>query len=134
MEHTNPPHPAFTYQYSAARHKEVESIRSKYLPRKESKLDRLRKLDSRVQSAGVIPALTIGIVGFLIFGIGMCFGLDVLAGAAWLAVLLCILGAAVMLPAYPVYKRIAAKAKTRLTPEILRLSEEIMKETNISKE
>ena len=117
----------FSYNYSAVRNKEVESIRRKYMPREESKLERLKKLDLRVQMAGTIESLCFGIVGALVFGIGMCFFLDVFAGAAWLTALLMVLGAVIMIPAYPIYRRIARKTKAELTPEILRLSEEIMK-------
>ena len=117
----------FNYTYSAARNKEVERIRRKYMPHEESKLERLKKLDLRVQMAGTIESLCFGIVGALVFGIGMCFFLDVFAGAAWLTALLMVLGAVIMIPAYPIYRRIARKTKTVLTPEILRLSEEIMK-------
>ena len=117
----------FSYNYSAARNKEVESIRRKYIPHEESKLERLKKLDLRVQMAGTIESLCFGIVGALVFGLGMCFFLDVFAGAAWLTALLMVLGAVIMIPAYPIYRRIARKTKTELTPEILRLSEEIMK-------
>ena len=117
----------FSYNYSAVRNKEVESIRNKYMPREESKFERLKKLDLRVQMAGTIESLCFGIVGALVFGIGMCFFLDVFAGAAWLTALLMVLGAVIMIPAYPIYRRIARKTKAELTPEILRLSEEIMK-------
>ena len=117
----------FNYTYSAARNKEVESIRNKYMPREESKLERLKKLDLRVQMAGTIESLCFGIVGALVFGIGMCFFLDVFAGAAWLSALFMIIGSLIMIPAYPIYRKIAQKTKAELTPEILRLSEEIMK-------
>ena len=117
----------FNYNYSAARNKEVERIRRKYMPEEESKLERLKKLDLRVQMAGTIESLCFGIVGALVFGLGMCFFLDVFAGAAWLTALLMVLGAVIMIPAYPIYRRIARKTKAELTPEILRLSEEIMK-------
>ena len=117
----------FSYNYSAARNKEVESIRKKYMPHEENKLERLKKLDLRVQMAGTIESLCFGIVGALVFGLGMCFFLDVFAGAAWLTALLMVLGAVIMIPAYPIYRRIARKTKTELTPEILRLSEEIIK-------
>lgn len=117
----------FSYNYSAARNKEVESIRRKYMPHEESKLEKLKKLDLRVQTAGTIESLCFGVVGALVFGIGMCFFLDVFAGAAWLTALLMVLGAVIMIPAYPIYRRIARKTKAELTPEILRLSEEIMK-------
>ena len=116
----------FNYTYSAARNKEVESIRNKYMPREESKLERLKKLDLRVQMAGTIESLCFGIVGALVFGIGMCFFLDVFAGAAWLSALFMIIGSLIMIPAYPIYRKIAQKTKAELTPEILRLSEEIM--------
>ena len=116
----------FSYNYSAARNKEVESIRNKYMPREESKFERLKKLDLRVQMAGTIESLWFGIVGVLIFGIGMCFFLDVFAGAAWLSALFMILGSLIMIPAYPIYRKIAQRTKAELTPEILRLSEEIM--------
>ena len=118
---------SFTYNYSAARNKEVESIRRKYMPREESKLETLKRLDYRVQSAGMIEGLCLGIIGALVFGIGMCFFLDVFAGAAWLTAILMICGTLLMIPAYPIYRRIARKTKAALTPEILRLSEEIMK-------
>lgn len=116
----------FTYQYSATQNREVENIRRKYLPQEESKIEILCKLDNHVRSAGMIPALCIGVIGCLIFGIGMCFGLDVFAGADWLSALFMILGSLIMIPAYPIYRRIARKTKAKLTPEILRLSEEIM--------
>ena len=121
----------FSYNYSAARNKEVESIRRKYMPREESKLERLKKLDLRIQMAGTIESLCFGIVGALVFGIGMCFFLNVFAGGAWLTALLMVLGAVIMIPAYPIYRRIARKTKAELTPEILRLSEEIMKSEKI---
>ena len=118
----------FTYKYSALQNKEVESIRRKYLPREESKFERLQRLDGRVQVAGVIPGLVTGVVGCLIFGIGMCFGLDVFSGADFMTVLFCIIGALFMLPAYPIYKHIANKTRATLVPEILRLSDEIIGE------
>ena len=117
----------FTYTYSAAQSREVEHIRRKYLPQEENKMETLRKLDNRVKSAGIIPSLSVGIVGCLIFGIGMCFGLDIFEGADWLSVLFGVLGVVVMLPAYAVHKHIAKKTKAELTPEILRLSDELMK-------
>ena len=117
----------FNYTYSAARNKEVESVRRKYMPHEESTLERLKKLDLRVQMAGTIESLCFGIVGALVFGVGLCFFLDVFEGGAWLSALFMIIGSLIMIPAYPIYRRIARKTKTELTPEILRLSEEIIK-------
>ena len=36
---------AFVYTYSAQSNKEIEKIRSKYLPKEESKLEKLIRLD-----------------------------------------------------------------------------------------
>ena len=117
----------FSYQYSAQKNKEVENIRNKYLPREKSDLETLRELDRRVQSAGMIESLTVGIIGCLIFGVGMCFGLGALVGESWIAALLGIVGVVVMIPAYPIYKHISKKTKEKLAPEILSLSEKIIK-------
>ena len=123
MENDN----VFTYQYSAKEKCEVEHIRKKYLPQEEDKLEGLRTLDRRVRLAGVIPALCIGVTGCLVFGIGMCFGLDVFAGTDLLTLLFLAIGIAAMLPAYPIYKRARKRAEAELTPEILRLADEILK-------
>lgn len=120
----------FTYQYSAKQAGEIERIRNKYLPEEESKLETLRKLDARAQSAGMIPALCIGVIGCLIFGVGMCFGLGVFGSITWPSLIFGGVGALTMLPAYPLYKRISRKTKERLSPEILRLSEELMNGQN----
>ncbi|MBR3894880.1 MAG: hypothetical protein IKJ35_07010 [Clostridia bacterium] len=117
----------FSYNYSAQRNKEVERIRRKYLPEEENKLETLKRLDLHVQTAGTVESLCLGIAGALVFGIGMCFFLDVFAGAAWLSALFMSIGTLIMIPAYPIYRRIARKTKAELTPEILRLSEEIIK-------
>lgn len=120
----------FNYTYSAKRNKEVESIRRKYLPHRESELDTLRRLDARVRMAGVIEGLCIGVIGALVFGIGTCFFLGVFAGFPWLTALLMIIGTFLMIPAYPIYRKKARKTRTELTPEILRLSEKIMNQRN----
>lgn len=118
---------SFTYNYSAARNKEVENIRKKYIPQEQSKIEMLKQLDNRVQTAGMIEGLCFGIIGALVFGIGMCFFLEVFAGVAWATALFMVIGTLLMIPAYPIYRHISRKTKAKLTPEILRLSEEIMK-------
>ena len=118
----------FTYRYSAEKMTEVEKIRSKYLPKKENKIERLRKLDNKVQTAGTVESLIIGILGSLVFGIGMCYGLDVFEGADWLTLLFGGIGVLMMLPAKEIHSRIARKTKAALTPEIIRISNEIIGE------
>lgn len=117
----------FTYKYSATQNKEVESIRKKYLPKEEEdRLEALRRMDRAVQNAGVIEGITVGTLGCLTFGVGMCIGLNVLSGGPLWAVILGAVGIAIMLPAYGVYKKIAARTRARLVPEIIKLSEELI--------
>lgn len=117
----------FNYSYSAEKNTEVEKIRSKYTPREENDFEKLRRLDRRVESAGIVESLCLGIIGALVFGIGMCFFLDVFTGGALITALLMIAGTLMMLPAYPMCKRISKKTREELTPEILALSEKIIK-------
>ncbi|MBQ7356786.1 MAG: hypothetical protein IJW66_05215 [Clostridia bacterium] len=124
MENSN----SFNYQYSAKTNKEVENIRKRYLPAEETKLERLQRLDRKVREAGVIPSLCVGIVGALLFGVGMCFGLGALTGPAFLKFIFGITGTVVMLPAYPLFKYMSKMAKEKLSPEIIRLSDELMAE------
>jgi hypothetical protein len=114
----------FTYQYSAQESREAEAIRKKYMPKEMDKLARLRSLDKQVRMAGVIVALSLGIIGVLLFGVAMCFGLGVFEMGV-LAIPFGIVGVLFMAPAYPIYKHLHNKKKEELTTEILSLSEEI---------
>lgn len=116
----------FKYSYCAATNREVQEIRKKYLPREESKLEELKRLDSQVQEAGVLISLVLGIGGFLVFGLGICMTLDIITGGIILGVLLAILGSAGMIAAYPAGLIRKSKVRTKLTPRILQLTEEMM--------
>ena len=118
----------FSYNYNAKDHQEVLNIRSKYLPREESKLEELKRLDRTVQNSGVVAGLCIGIIGCLIFGLGMCLAMEVIGNAMWLGILVGLVGAVVMVTAYPVYRKQFAKVKAKLTPRILELAEQLSKE------
>ncbi|MBQ7779430.1 MAG: dihydropteridine reductase [Clostridia bacterium] len=118
----------FVYRYSAKENKEIQEIRKKYLPKEESKLDELKRLDGKVQNSGVIEALCVGIIGCLIFGTGMCLTMQVIGSGALLitlGVIVGLIGMGVMLAAYPIYRRMFAKAKEKYAPRILELTEEL---------
>lgn len=117
----------FEYTYSAKQQEVVKRIREKYVqtPKEEDKLERLRRLDAGVTQKGTIVSLIFGIVGTLIFGTGMCcclvwnfFVIGVIVGA---------LGIICLSAAFPLYTHITKKERERIAPEILRLSEELMK-------
>ncbi len=117
----------FEYTYSAAQQEEVKKIREKYIsaPKEEDKLETLRRLDASVTKKGTILSLILGIVGTLIFGTGMCCCL--LWSMFVLGVFVGLVGLVGVSMAYPVYSHITKKEKERLAPEILRLSDELIK-------
>ena len=116
---------AFSYTYSATCNQEVLNIRKKYLPKEETKLEELKRLDHLVQNSGVTESLCAGIGGCLIFGLGLCLAMKVIGDLPWLGVLLGIVGTAGMIVAYPVNRRFRNKAKAEHTPRILELIAEL---------
>ena len=112
---------AFSYIYSAPEKHEVLSIRKKYLPREETKLEELKRLDSLVQNSGVTESLCAGIGGCLIFGLGLCLAMEVIGQMIWLGVILGLVGTVGMLAAFPAYRKYVNKAKAQHTPRILEL-------------
>lgn len=128
MENKEP----FCYIYSAAQQQEVEAIRSKYLPAEESPLERLRKLHSSAGQKAQAWAITLGIIGTLILGTGMSIfmtDLGALFGdlAMVIGILIGFAGLVLVAFAYPVYNRVLEKERKRIAPEILRLSDELLK-------
>ena len=125
----------FTYNYSAKKNSEVHEIRKKYLPARESKLEELKRLDNEVQSSGMVEALSAGIGGALVFGLGLCLAMEVIGSGLIciiLGVLLGIVGIIGMLAAYPINRKIFNKTKNKLTPRILELTAELTRQSDIS--
>lgn len=118
----------FSYQYSAKENAEVQAIRKKYLPKSESKLEELKRLDGVVQASGMIESLCAGIGGLLIFGLGMCLAMQVIGSGLVMMVigiLIGIVGMAGMLVAYPLYRKVFKRTKEKYTPRILELTAEL---------
>lgn len=116
----------FRYTYSAEGRGEVESIRKKYLPKEEDKMEQLRRLDESVGKKGMAISLMVGITGSLVMGLGMCCCM--VWGGVWFipGVLIGLTGIGGVAMAYPVYMRVTQKERERIAPEILRLTDELM--------
>lgn len=114
----------FTLTYSASQQEEINSIRKKYLPKEESKLDTLRRLDREVEKPGMIWSLIIGIVGALILGTGMCCTM-IWEGVFVLGIIVGVLGMLILSAAYPAYLKITKKQREKIAPQIIALSNEI---------
>ncbi|MBO7341869.1 MAG: hypothetical protein J6U87_04215 [Clostridia bacterium] len=125
MDNNNPTTKAFHYTYSPAQQSELKRIRAKYLPPEEDKMAQIRRLDARVYNKACICALIVGILGAMLFGLGLSLCL------VWqhlvLGAIIGVLGVSACLPAYPLYLSVTKKERDKVAPEILRLTEELLK-------
>lgn len=126
MENNNQ-HDSFSYTYSAKQQDEVKRIRQKYQPQEEDKMERLRKLDASVSKKASTVSIILGVIGTLIMGSGMSFAM--VGPTAWFipGIIIGVVGIAVIALAYPTYTHITKKERERIAPEILRLTDELMK-------
>lgn len=117
----------FTYTYSATQQAELKKIRQKYVPAEEDKMEHIRRLDQRVQDKGAMVSIVIGIIGVLMFGGGMSLCM-VLRGVWFIpGIILGLLGLVVAAAAYPIYNRVIQREREKIAPEIIRLTDELMK-------
>ena len=124
----------FNYKYTAPteeERKEIDSIRRQYFPKEktETKMDRLRRLDSLVKNTATIWSLCLGVIGTLIFGLGLTM---ILQWNSYWGILLMVIGIVPVAIAHPVYKAILKKYKKLYGEEILCLAEEILNEKDNS--
>lgn len=124
MENNNE---TFQYTYSAKEQEELKKIRQKYMPKEPNKMEQLRKLDHQVTQRGTAASIAVGIIGSLLLGIGMCCAM-VWMGVWFIpGIIIGIVGIAVVALAYPLYKHIIKKEREKIAPEIIRLTDELMK-------
>lgn len=118
---------SFHYTYSAPQQAEIKRIREKYAPDTpaEDKMERLRRLDKSVTTPGTVAALAVGIIGALIFGVGMCCTL-VWAELYFVpGIFIGLVGISGIAFAYPLFAHITKKRRQKLAPEILQLTDEL---------
>ena len=122
----------FTYTYSAQQQEEIKRIRKKYSAPEENKMDQLRRLDQRATQKAQAWAIAVGVIGALILGTGMSLAMTELSGflggtAMFIGIPVGLIGIVLVALAYPIYVRTLKKERQRIAPEILRLSDELMK-------
>lgn len=127
----------FNYTYSAKEQAEIKAIRNKYVKPEESedKMATLRRLDASVTSKATMISLICGIIGALVLGFGMSliltelsivFGISKIGGMIIGIIIGCI-GIVFICFAYPIYNRILKKERERIAPQIIHLTDELMK-------
>ena len=136
MENNNE-NKGFQYTYSAKEQAELKRIRDKYTAptETEDKMTRLRRLDASVTNTAQAVALVFGVIGTLILGFGMSLCMTDLAEifgshselAMVIGIIVGIVGGVLASLAYPIYNAIVKAKRKKLAPEIIRLTDELMK-------
>ena len=137
MDNKNQEQNGFTYTYSAREQAELKRIRDKYISptEDEDKMARLRRLDASVNNTAQTVALIFGVIGTLILGFGMSLIMTDLAAvlgisnnaAMIIGIIVGIVGGILASLAYPIYNAIVKAKRKKLAPEIIRLTDELMK-------
>lgn len=126
---------SFNYTYSAKEQEEIKAIRKKYVTPEETedKMAQLRRLDAGVYSKATTVSLIVGVIGTLIMGIGMSLILTDIGAmlgtvlSIIIGVSLGIVGIILVCLAYPIYNHTLTKEREKIAPEIIRLTDELMK-------
>ena len=137
MENNNQENCGFSYTYSAEKQAEIKKIRDKYTPPTESedKMARLHRLDASVTQTAQAVALVFGVIGTLILGFGMSLIMtdlsDIIGSledkAMIIGIAIGIVGGVIASLAYPIYNLMVKHRRTKIAPEIIRLTDELMK-------
>ena len=122
----------FSFTYSAQQQKEIEEIRKKYLPREENKMEQLRKLHAIPTQKAQATSIAVGVIGALIMGTGMSLAMTEIGAALGvfamiIGIVVGIVGMVLVAVAYPIYNRVLKKQREKIAPEILRLSDDLLK-------
>ena len=127
----------FKFTYSAKEQEEIKAIRKKYAVQEktEDKMAQLRRLDAAVTQKATSVSLVFGVIGALILGMGMSLAMTdigkiigLFGGMAMLiGILIGIVGIVLVSVAYPIYNSIIKKEREKIAPEIIRLTDELMK-------
>ena len=111
----------------------VQKIRTQYTEKQHTELDALKALDTKVKRPANIFAYIYGSVSAIIMGAGMSLVMTEIGAAIGLAsamvpgIVIGVAGMGMALSTYPIYKKMLDGRKKKYAPEILKLSEKIMK-------
>ena len=111
----------------------VQKIRTQYTEKQHTELDALKALDAKVKRPANIFAYIYGSVSAIIMGAGMSLVMTEIGAIIGLAsamvpgIVIGVAGMGMALSTYPIYKKMLSARKKKYAPEILKLSEKIMK-------
>lgn len=117
----------FEFTYSTSQQEKIERIRKKYLPKQESKMEQLIKLDKQAEKPGQIIFITIGVLGCLLLGIGMSCTMvgNVEIGVFAMGIAVGVIGLILAGVAYPIKQKVTEKERAKIADQIIALTDEL---------
>ena len=106
--------------------KTIERIRASYTEKEITKLDKLKELDKKVKRPAQIFAYVYGSVSLLVLGTGMCFAMKVIGNSMALGIGVGLVGIALTLTTYPIFKTILKRRKNKFASKIFELSDSLL--------
>ena len=109
----------------------VQKIRTQYTEKQHTELDELKALDAKVKRPAYVFGYTYGSISAIIMGAGMSLVMTDIGAMIGLAdamvpgIVVGVVGLALALTTYPIYKKILNSRKKKFAPQILALSEKI---------
>ena len=110
----------------------VQKIRTQYIEKEHTQLDALKELDAKVKRPANVFAYVYGSLSAIVMGAGMSLVMTDICTVIGLAdgmvpgIVVGLLGMALALTTYPIYKAILASRKKKFAPQIMELSERAM--------
>lgn len=122
----------FEYNYNVPTQEEqatIKKILAQYEEQSDttSKIEYLKKLDFKVKMLPTIIGYFLGIIGILIFGLGLTFVLE--WDAFIFGSVISFIGIIISLIAYPIYQKIFKKMKIKYSDKIIALSKELLEKS-----
>ena len=111
----------------------VQKIRTQYTEKKQSGLDSLKALDAKVKRPANVFAYVFGSVAAIIMGCGMSLVMTDIGATVGIAeplvpgILIGIVGMAMAIVNYPIYKGILSARRKKYADRIIALSDQLMK-------
>lgn len=125
----------FKMTYSAKEREEIEKIRKKYTVTEPDKMELLRKLDASAGKKAMAVFLVLLVVGALVMGCGMSLAMtdlgDVLelseSASMIVGIAIGLSGIILLAVSYPISSSVLKKERKKIAPEIIRLTDELIK-------
>ena len=113
----------------------VQKIRTQYTEKEHTQLDALKELDKKVKRPVNVFAYVFGSIGAIVMGCGMSLVMTDIGSVIGITspmfpgIIIGIVGLVMVLINYPIYKKMLNSRKKKYADEVIKLSDNIMKNT-----